>query len=93
MQRRILLHMMTELGQEPDFCKVREMQQRALQGSGKTELCYGTALCADEKSIWIDTAVFTQISVNLILNSRLRKENRLIFRKKCLGEFLFSRRI
>lgn len=58
MQRRILLHMMTELSQEPDFCKVREMQQRALQGSGKTELCYGTALCADEKSIWIDTAVF-----------------------------------
>ena len=29
-----------------------------MQGSGKTELCYGTALCADEKSIWIDTAVF-----------------------------------
>lgn len=85
MQRRILLHMMTELGQEPDFCKVREMQQRALQGSGKTELCYGTALCADEKSIWIDTAVFTQISVNLILNSHLRKEKPSYFQEKVFG--------
>lgn len=77
--------MMTELGQEPDFCKVREMQQRALQGNGKTELCYGTALCADEKSIWIDTAVFTQISVSLILNSRLRKEKPSYFQEKVFG--------
>lgn len=38
--------MMTELGQEPDFCKVREMQQRALQGSGKTRtLLWDGTLC------------------------------------------------
>ena len=77
--------MMTELGQEPDFCKVREMQQRALQGNGKTELCYGTALCADEKVFGLIRRFFTQISVSLILNSRLRKEKPSYFQEKVFG--------
>ena len=58
LRHRVLLWMLTEVGIEPDFRKVRQMEQRVCRGSGKTELRLGVALCADRRQFWMDEAVF-----------------------------------
>ena len=58
LRHRVLLWMLTEVGIEPDFRKVQQMEQRVCRGSGKTELRLGVALCADHRQFWMDEAVF-----------------------------------
>lgn len=58
LRHRVLLWMLTEVGIEPDFRKVQQMEQRVCRGSGKTELRLGVALCADRRQFWMDEAVF-----------------------------------